>query len=214
MDSAERRETRAPSSPSSSRRKKAAASYPAPPPEEVLLPVKIPATKAPPIVVDIYVVAVESTPKMSAFGLSSTGPFSEGGVVMVYEKPGQEALVRWHLGKEVKELWSPYVEFVASQQGIQSLTITSDGAEAKLIPFFVKFDDDEVHDPQIVVTPIGNVQSQRATGKASKSGVAAKAKRAKSQPAPAPAASKGKSKAASKGKAAGKGKTAAKRSKR
>ncbi len=115
----------------------------------------------------------------------------EGGVALVFQKYGQKATISWYLDSQIASLssTSPLLQFSAASGGVQSLRTEADQYATLAIPFLVNFITGDLHDPQIVVTPIGNVQQAKAA-----KGKAAPAKAAKGKaPAKAPAkAAKGK----------------------
>ena len=87
---------------------------------------------------------------IAGFGLTSHGPFYTGGVT--WSSVGEYAMfVKFHFLKHVTGIDCDALPYSPVYSGKQDLCILA--AAPATYPFYVYFDDNTRHDPQIIVTP-------------------------------------------------------------
>ncbi len=117
-----------------------------------------------------------------------TKTFNDG-VALVFQSPQKTSTIYWVLDSTVKKLTSesPDLTFSAVSHGEQTVTTQAHTYSAQSIPFLVTFSSGNMHDPQIIVTPIGGgkINSSRrlpAVKRSAKGKAVGKARAAKANP--------------------------------
>lgn len=126
------------------------------------------------------------------------------GVALVFQSPQSTSTIYWYLDSTVKQLTSEssLLTFSSVSGGEQTVTTQAHTYSAQSIPFLVIFPSGNMHDPQIIVTPIGGtkmsarlpVVKRGAKGKGAGKAKAAKGKPGKSKSAKPSAKAKAKAK--------------------
>lgn len=82
------------------------------------------------------------------------------GVALIFQSPQKTSTIYWYLDSSVSELTSesPLLTFSSVSGGEQTVTTQAHTYSAQSIPFLVSFNSGKMHDPQIIITPIGGTK--------------------------------------------------------
>lgn len=82
------------------------------------------------------------------------------GVSLVFQSPQKTSTIYWYLDSTVSQLTSEssLLTFSSVSGGEQTVTTQAHTYSAQSIPFLVTFSSGDMHDPQIIITPIGGTK--------------------------------------------------------